>query len=431
MRIGVIGVRKKMTDKIDVLNLENGLSCCFRQCDYYQNFVTMALVVKVGSMCETIKQRGVAHLLEHLLMSFWTFDLYKDIKYRTKAYTDFNETIFYIKCPVSEQNLKGCIQILQYIAQGKFLNKKFFTRAQEDVLREIREEKGKQSITNILLKESEYDDFYALGDEDAVLQMGYGDVMSFFERYYSASIMSLVIMGDIVHMQELKEYIRKLFLNVQSFPMQMTRKKVFIPDYKNRIQYIQSTKDDINNSEINLIFKINKDTFITKEEIVRNEIIENIAFEIIISEFKTFLNRMKLEINIEFERKELSVFYMFYSVKIKTEPFSSNYVERMVCDIKTYIDMQLNKKEYNDKKIAQLINEYSEIEYDSDLYYRVMGMHQMLLECIDMYTLEKPVITYEEKCLLYTQVSKKIKTRDIYNFIKLLLGGDRIFIINL
>lgn len=248
-----------MTDKIDIYNLQNGFTCCVRQCDYYPNFVTMALVVKAGSLCESVGQRGIAHVLEHLLMSFWTFDLYKDLKYRTKAYTDFNETIFYIKCPASETYLNKCIKILMCIAKGEFLNEKFFSRAKEDVLKEIKEESGKRTIANVLLKDSGYDHYYALGNKDDILQMGYRDAISFFERFYSAKIMSLVVVGDLADIAKLKQYIRKLFVDVQSFSVQIARKKMFIPEYKNRIEYIQTVKDDINSSEINIVLKISKD----------------------------------------------------------------------------------------------------------------------------------------------------------------------------
>lgn len=200
----------------------------------------MALTVKVGSAVESEGKKGVAHLLEHLLMSFLTFDLYDDVKYRAKAYTNFNETIFYIKCPADELNLIKTLKIIFEIAQGKFVAEKYFQRAKTDVLNEIREVQKKQTIISILLKQSGYSECLALGNEDDVLKLEYKDAKVFFEQYYSANIMSLAIVGDVP--ASIKTYVKALFTNLRSFPNTFVRKKYFIPDYKNKIEYIKKIK---------------------------------------------------------------------------------------------------------------------------------------------------------------------------------------------
>lgn len=420
-----------MEEKIDAFSLENGFNCCFRQLDYYQNFVTMALAVRVGSTSERVGQRGIAHLLEHLSMSFWTFDLCKGIKYRTKAYTDFNETIFYIKCPADEINLRKCIKIVLNIAQGKFLDEKYFYRAQKDVLEEIGEEKKKQSIADILLKDSDYAKFYAVGKEEDVARMKYSDVVNFFERFYSANIMSLSIVGDIQRLEELKEYMKDLFSHVKCFPVKIDRKRLYIPEYKNKIDYVSLPKENEAHSEINMILKVCKGIIVSKKEAVKAEIIEKIALDIILAQLEDFLKEKGWEASVEYEYKDLDIFYMFYIIRIKTGNLDRKCVEKVVSSIKTFLSSQYIIKCCSDKEVYARLEEFYKIDFDSDLYYSSVGMHQILLECIDMYIMEKPILTYKEKCMLYEKIAKEVRKEEIYSFIKLLVMSDRSFVINI
>lgn len=413
-----------MKEKIDIIKLKNGFNCCFREICFYQKFVTMALTVKVGSVLEHNGEKGIAHLLEHLLMSFLTFDLYHDVRYRAKAYTDFNETIFYIKCPADINNFKEILKIVYEIAKGKFIDEKYFQRAKTDVLNEIRGEQKNQSMVNALLNKSEYLSHLALGNEEDVMKMTYEDVKEFFEQNYFTNIMSLSIVGDVS--VDMKKYVIDLFTNLDNGLRIRNRKTFLIPDYKDEVEYIDISEKG--NSELSVIIKVRKAIFESKENIAKIEIIEKVALDLLITELEKYLKQKELD--IKYEYKELDAFYIFYIIKIKKEKLDKNKSRELIDEIIYFLN-NLSRQDIDDTMICELLEQFYEIEYDEELYYQETGIHQQLLECIDYFIAGNPVMTYEERYMLYKKISKEIKTEEVYKFLESIKMEGKMFIVNL
>lgn len=413
-----------MKEQVKQYSLKNGLSCCYRNMDPFVDFVTMALVVKAGSMMEEEGKKGTAHVLEHLLMSFWTFGLCKDIDFRTKAHTDFHDTIFYVQCPTHDDNLLSCIKILFDIASGKFLDEKYFCKAKNDVLREIKDEKDNNIIAKILLQKSFYSKCFTLGEEKDVKNMPYSDVLSFYNKFYSPENMSLEIVGDIGDVEKLHRNIEIIFGDITPFKVEYKYKKVYIPEYTGEVCYIDQ-KNQKNNSQeknINIVVRYEKSNPISNDLYIKEEIIEKIAFTLLIEEIKNYFRMENME--IKYNIMELDASYIFYSIEI----FGINS-EDVLCEVNSFFDDYDISQSNIDMKICEVLKDFHSVERNNVEYYEKVGMHQLLLECIDNFTMQKPIISYDERCNLYEKVSEEIQVKEVIEFISKFVKSGKFFLI--
>lgn len=106
-------------------------------------------------------------------------------------------------------------------------------------------------------------------------------------------------------------------------------------------------------------------------------------------------------------------------------------IEKLVDKIIHFFDSQYRKQDIGDRIVYEHLKKFYKIECDEDLYYREVGMHQLLLECVDNYISQSPIMTYKERCLLYEKMSKEIEVNEVYMFLKLLEKSEKVFIINL
>lgn len=412
-------------EKIEKGNLENGFNFCIRNLSYFEKFVTMVLVVRVGSVAESENQRGIAHFLEHISMSFYTFNLVPEIKFRTKAYTDFNETIYYIKCPSDIETVKLCLEIYLNIVKGKYLEEQYFEYAKKDVLDEIESQitQRKNSMIDLLLQNSKYLDLLAIGDAEIVRTISLQDLKKFHEKNYSADNMALIIVGDIQEYEEVKVCIDNLYSAVKSNYQRNEKRKFLIPKY-DQIYYMEKFQgNSFSDMEVSIYFKTEKNNRTSE---VRQEIIEKIVTEILSNNIKK-VNKEKTLETVEFSHIDLDTFYVFYVVKIKIKNGKYNDINEIISESDDFVSYLLHN--VNKKQILDLKKQLYHIKRDENDYYKEMGLYNLLLECIEDYILDKTVFTYEEKCALYETIARQIKLEDIFDFIDFLKNSERFYYI--
>ena len=108
------------------------------------------LVVSCGSKDEKSGQIGISHLLEHMNLAFakqtshWI---------NVSGYTTYEYTQYSIKCKNSLNDVKRVIEKLKNIIEGKELLESNLSGAQNDVIKEILEQRENSffSMRNLLL----------------------------------------------------------------------------------------------------------------------------------------------------------------------------------------------------------------------------------------------------------------------------------------
>lgn len=417
-----------MSDQIKKVHLSNGLNCCYRKMDYFPNYITMALVVKGGSMLERKGEKGLAHLLEHWLMSFWTFNLFDNINYTVEAHTDFNETIFYIKGPTEENNIYFFIAILNCVANGTFLDKKFFDRAKSDVLKEIAIDKGRREAAQILLKDSLYYDHFALGNKEDVENLQYTQVRSFFDKYYVINNMALEIVGDIPDLNLLHGYVKKTFKSMLSYNVGIRKNDVNIPDYKGQVFYATMFEKQDYKGKIEVYIKNINDKIDGLDGYIKKEIIEKITLCILAEELNKYLGRKNFV--VEYSLLDLDKKYMFYCIKILIIKKCSIPIENLLANIKKILD-DYDSISKVAKQVVGKLDLCDEINKNAKEYYKSIGMYQLLLECIDDFLFDRPIITYMKRCELYESIFANLRLKDVLTRIKEIIQQDRAYILYL
>ncbi|MBM6750015.1 insulinase family protein [Mediterraneibacter glycyrrhizinilyticus] len=108
----------------------------FKYVNTVESIAYVALVVAVGSFDDV--HSGCAHLLEHtLIMSLNEREKLDISKYQIRAFTDFDRTIFLIKCPNHVNCIEEAQKIIDDIYSGKYIHECYMNMAKTDVLLEI------------------------------------------------------------------------------------------------------------------------------------------------------------------------------------------------------------------------------------------------------------------------------------------------------
>ncbi len=410
--------------------LSNGFTYYIRKLEHFEKYVTMALTIKVGSINEIINERGLAHLLEHMHMNFHKYELYSDIRYRTKAYTDFFETTFYIKCFNSWENIISCMEIFSYICEGKFLNELYFTETKNDVISEIlgydENKEQEKNLFSILLANSEYMDCLAIGNIENVSDFSYQDLLEFHKKWYSADIMSIAIVGDVIDIREMEKTIKVKFEGIITKKLPNISFNPEIPKYDKMIFKNRIKESDKRGLEV--YFKVKKsDLFnFNFNEI---EVMESILFEMVEIKLKSYFKEVdKSLLEVTCEKINLDVIHMFYSIKIVFKDIESLTINDIVNLIEDFFNSIIRTN--NDYLILDLLTELSDtIEKSKDNYYDSVGMHYLLLECINDYISEIPVVTYLEKYESIKNIIKKINLKNIYTYLNYWINEcDRLYL---
>lgn len=410
----------KLKDIINHFRLENGFSCYIRNVDVFQNFVTMALTINVGSLCEDEGHRGIAHLLEHLLMSFYTLNLYGNTKYKAHAYTDFREMVFFIKGPVDGGNITTFIEIMSGIANGTFLKREFFQRIKEDVLKEIHEEEKMITLPRVLLEKSDYERFYAIGHLVDVVNMNYDEVFSFFNTFFSPDKMSLAIVGNITE-GIVRESVIDSFKDMKKKSTFMRNVTLSIPDYKEKEINISR----LVNNEVIIVIKKEK---CKSDNNLRNQIIDSIAIDVIIN----FLNSQIVEYTEkaieEYEKKIFDSRFIFYILRVQVggENISSS---KLLKRIKRCMNSIHTLNEFGSINIQKKITELKKyiLEGNIESNYTI---HQMLLECMEAAKLDKDINSCQVQTTLYMEYLKELQIEEVYNHIISIMSADKMYLTN-
>lgn len=202
--------------------LDNGLEILTIKKD--TQIASINLGVKVGSIYESLEEKGISHFIEHMLFKGTNKrnneelnDELEALGGEYNAYTDYNSTVYTISC-LSEELENACILLGDMITSSNFLEEEI-ERERGVILAEMRTSKDDiedlsfKRVNEVAFNSSplRYD---VTGLEEVVKGFKRDDIKRFYNKYYTPKN-SLITMVSSMEHEEAKELISREFSNWQ------------------------------------------------------------------------------------------------------------------------------------------------------------------------------------------------------------------------
>lgn len=199
--------------------LDNGLEVVLKN-DSSTHIASIQVWVKTGSLHETESERGLAHVLEHMVFkgteSLGPGEMALKIEAfggDVNAYTTFDRTVYYANLP-SGSLASGAEVLLDSLINPTF-DEQEFSKEKEVILEEIKRGlDNPSSKIGYKLFESAYLGSEAarpvIGDAETVSSFTRDDLLSFHSRWYVPNNMTVVVAGNF-DVSEVFDLIKKFF----------------------------------------------------------------------------------------------------------------------------------------------------------------------------------------------------------------------------
>ncbi|MGH7390049.1 MAG: M16 family metallopeptidase [Candidatus Rokuibacteriota bacterium] len=193
--------------------LDNGLSYIVRHHQNPQGRIAIWLHVATGSLNETETTRGIAHYLEHMafngstnfppgsLVPFFQ-GLGLSFGRDQNAFTGFDQTVYTLALPdTKEATLGRSLLYLSDVAFGLTLLPEEIDKERQIILEEKRSRTGarqrvREAVLERLAPESTLGRRLPIGTEATIRSLGAAEFRDYYERWYVASNMTLIVVGD-------------------------------------------------------------------------------------------------------------------------------------------------------------------------------------------------------------------------------------------
>lgn len=181
---------------------------------------SLNLAVKVGSLAESQKEKGICHFIEHMLFKGTDFDDNLSLNNKIErlggdfnAYTDYISTVFSISALTEE--LDNGMQILRDMLICPKFSDEDLEKEKGVILSELRASlDDAEEITHKNLYYNAYDrsplKYDVIGNEDTITSFTSGMLKDFHRKYYVPNHAILVIVSDLEH-GDVIEKVEKIF----------------------------------------------------------------------------------------------------------------------------------------------------------------------------------------------------------------------------
>ncbi|MDU4939257.1 MAG: pitrilysin family protein [Clostridium sp.] len=202
--------------------LDNGLEILTIKKD--TQIASINLGVKVGSIYESLEEKGISHFIEHMLFKGTNKrnneelnDELEALGGEYNAYTDYNSTVYTISC-LSEELENACILLGDMITSSNFPEEEI-ERERGVILAEMRTSKDDiedlsfKRVNEVAFNSSplRYD---VTGIEEVVKGFKRDDIKRFYNKYYTPKN-SLITMVSSMEHEDARELINREFSNWQ------------------------------------------------------------------------------------------------------------------------------------------------------------------------------------------------------------------------
>ena len=292
----------KIPENINLVNgeLENGFSYSIYNSEKLpKDFADLRLIVNVGSNDESETEYGYAHLVEHLV--FRNTKAYPNgelnvllnrmgatLGHDFNAFTSSNYTLYTLRIPTdNSENLEKTIQILDELAAHAEIKKPDVEVEKKIVLQEklMRlsennsvDKKVKRKITEIL------DENYHLpiGSVDSISKSTVSSLQSFYNKWYKANNMHLVIVGNFNDDQLVKNILSSFGNNTQATHGSIKNNAVKLESLQNKTFYSSSSGEDRSQDLVSVLMMKPKKNIIKFTDL-EPQLAEGLALEIFLA----------------------------------------------------------------------------------------------------------------------------------------------------
>ena len=401
--------------------LENGLTYYIQKNTTPPKKLELNLVVKAGSLMETDKQRGLAHLLEHMAFNGSknfpknSIDNYFNsiglsLGKHFNASTGFENTTYKFEIPTDKQGAveKG-IYILSDIVSNLDLSDEAFERERKIVEEEWRRDLGVedrhfQQVGKILFNHSRYFHRRPIGNIEIIRNFEYEEGRKFYRDWYQPSSMAVFAVGDI-EPKQIEQYVKKYFSSLQN-TKQVTFPSYSIPDFAtNQFVIFKDKKKDY------LSFSILEKRDYPKINTYENQrlhIIHELALLIVqkrLQELTHKDNPVILDTNFTFAKVSRDNFYhycyailddakiyegieeLLTSIEIaKRFGFTEQELERVKQELLT--DYEQNVKGYSTRSSRKYVREYTRHFTEDEMIIGSKAQYKLVQEIVPDLTLQ-------------------------------------------
>lgn len=212
---------------ITVGRLPNGLTYYIRVNKKPEARAELRLAINAGSVLEDEKQRGLAHVVEHMAFNGTrNFKKQELVNYLESigmrfgadlnAYTSFDETVYMLTVPTDTgKALERGIQILEDWAHGVTFDPQEIDKERGVVIEEWRlgqgaQERMRDKYFPVLFSKSRYAERLPIGTRESLSSFKHGDLVRFYRDWYRPDLMAIVAVGDF-DMQRVEQLIKTHF----------------------------------------------------------------------------------------------------------------------------------------------------------------------------------------------------------------------------
>lgn len=200
----------------DVLTgqLDNGMTYYVLKNAYPENRISLRLAVKVGSIAESDKESGVAHLIEHMCFNgtehfeknsliSYAESIGMDFGAEVNAYTSFEETVYQLEVPADNPEfLETALLIFHDWASAVTFDPEELDKERGVVIEEWRGRLGLNgrmvdAVLPFELADSPYVDRLPIGKVEVISNISRDEVVAFYKKWYQPQNMAVVIAGDL------------------------------------------------------------------------------------------------------------------------------------------------------------------------------------------------------------------------------------------
>lgn len=335
-------------------------------------------------------QLGIAHLLEHMLLSFDRFRSDDNVaNYTITGKTNFDTTVYTIVSDDNKDDVEQGFCVMSKIKNGTFLNENRFSVIKEDVMNEIlytENKKLENELFELLFENEESKMNPPVGNYDCVAKINFKDLCNFFEDTYRNADYKLALLSDLN-----SEYIKRMFSGLfverrldlsPSKIVGINEKKMFIWDFRKGLGiYIKLSSDSFFNRTVSNRVVEDMSSMVIEEllpEYIKQDVVVHCQ-KLRYSKYRQFLS---IEMFVKHEeeknmlircdgKKWLWGFIDFLYSKVKREKFESwkeeyrKYLSGLVISF--------------DEQIKDITNGiiFGDVVFDQDVYIRALELVEM------------------------------------------------------
>lgn len=199
---------------------------------------TLVIVcVKAGCGQEPMGKNGVAHLVEHICLSYrhYTpesindFKIFSRIRLRSSGVTNYGQTVLMFSFPSRLENIQVFHQILNLVLSTSIVTKETFAKSKSEIFAECKQ-KGSQwywqqeiisFVTGGQISE------LPVGKEDEIMLLNIRDAVTFIQKYYNPDHMALVYFSGLQIKDILSDLYQKIPIMQIELPKQLNYDVVF------------------------------------------------------------------------------------------------------------------------------------------------------------------------------------------------------------